>query len=149
MGMIQKFLMLLSLIFGVTQFVAAQQLWSTRYEAVAIQGYDPIAYFAQKDAVKGRPEFYHQWAGTIWFFSSAENKTAFVAEPEKYAPQYGGFCALGVANGKLPRGSGEAWTIHQGKLYLFAGKDARSQWSRDILGNIQKADQEWPRLKNG
>lgn len=129
--------------------VAAQQLWSTRGEAVAIQGYDPVAYFLQREAVKGKPEFFHPWGGTTWFFASAENRAAFAGDPEKYAPQYGGFCALSVANGRLARGSGEAWFIHDGRLYLHYDKDIRARWARDIPGNIQKAHQEWARLKGG
>ena len=116
-------------------------------DGVAIQGYDPVAYFTQKTAVRGSAPHSYEWAGTAWFVSSADHRDLFAAEPTKYAPQYGGHCALSVANGKTARGSGEAWTIYKQKLYLFGNKEVQSRWEKDMAGNILRADREWPQLK--
>lgn len=117
-------------------------------EGVAIQGYDPVAYFVSDDAVRGTPEHAHEWADTIWFFSSAENKEAFAAQPDKYAPEYGGHCALSVANGKVSRGAGDAWSVRNGKLYLNGSKEVRTRWMQNFVQNIRWGDREWPKLRD-
>jgi YHS domain-containing protein len=114
---------------------------------VAIQGFDTVAYFTEAKAVKGSPRLAHEWAGTVWFFATIENRDAFASQPEKYAPQYGGHCALSVANGKDAKGSGEAWHLHQGVLYLNASNNVQARWLRDVSGNISRADQQWPSIK--
>ncbi len=131
-------------------FGLAQGAWAVKpvnaVDGVAIQGYDAVAYFTGGQEEKGKIEFTHKWKGAIWLFKNAANRDLFAANPEKYAPQYGGYCSLSVANGKTSRGSGEAWYIHEGKLYLNYDKDVRDRWLRDVNGNIQKADDWWPRL---
>jgi YHS domain-containing protein len=83
-----------------------------------------------------------------WFFSSPENRDLFAAAPEKYAPQFGGFCALSVADGKNSRGSGEAWTVHEGKLYLNANKTVMATFRTDPNRWIAKAEGWWPTVKS-
>jgi YHS domain-containing protein len=117
-------------------------------DGVAIQGYDPVAYFVQREAVKGSPEQIHQWSGTVWFFSSAENKSAFAAEPDKYAPQFGGHCSLSMAKGRASRGAGDAWSVLDGKLYLNGNQEARATWLRNTSQSIYWADKEWPRIRD-
>lgn len=117
-------------------------------DGVAIQGYDAVAYFARKEAVRGTPEHRHEWSGTVWFFSSAENKAAFAAQPEKFAPQYGGHCSLSVAGGSTSRGAGDAWTIRDDKLYLNGNADVRSRWLQNASQNIHWANREWPRIRD-
>lgn len=114
---------------------------------VAIQGYDPVAYFSQNTAVRGSATHSYEWAGTTWFFSSADHRDLFAAEPAKYAPQYGGHCSLSVAKGKTGQGSAEAWTVYRKKLYLNASKEVEKRWEQDMSGNIFRADREWPQLK--
>ncbi len=121
--------------------------WSTAAEAVAIQGYDTVAYFTKSEAVRGASKFAHEWGGMTWFFSSAEHRDKFAAEPEKYAPQFGGFCTPSVAGGKTSRGGGEAWLIHNEKLYLSYDKTVRENLQRDIPGNVTKAEGWWPTVK--
>jgi YHS domain-containing protein len=116
-------------------------------DGVAIQGYDPVAYFTQKNAIKGSAKNSHEWGGTVWFFVSSKNRDLFAADPEKYAPQYGGHCALSVANGKNGKGAGDAWTISDDKLYLNASKEVRSRWLQKVSQNIYWADREWPKIK--
>lgn len=122
--------------------------WSSVGEAVAIQGYDPVAYITKNDAVRGSSKLVHDWNGTTWFFSSAEHRDMFVADPEKYAPQFGGFCTPSVASGKNARGGGDAWTVHNGKLYLSYDKSVLENFRRDIAGTISKADGWWPTVKS-
>jgi hypothetical protein len=81
-----------------------------------------------------------------WRFSSAENLNAFKAEPAKYAPQYGGYCAFGTSQGHLVPGDPRAWKIVDKKLYLNYNKDVMTFWLQDVPGNIQKADENWPKL---
>ena len=128
--------------------VHAMPPWSSLGEAVAIQGYDPVAYFTKAEAVRGSSKFVHDWNGTAWFFSSAEHRDQFAAAPEKYAPQFGGFCALSVASGKNARGGGDAWTMHNGKLYLNYDKAVAERFRRDISGNISRAEGWWSTVRS-
>ena len=84
----------------------------------AIRGYDPVAYFTQGKPVKGSREYTHQWNGATWRFASAQNRERFAAAPAKYAPQYGGYCAYGVASGYAVKIEPDAWSVVDGKLYL-------------------------------
>lgn len=113
---------------------------------VAIQGYDTVAYFTDNAAVKGATEFGHKWKNVSWLFKSAEHRDMFAANPEKYAPQYGGHCSLSVANGRDSNGSAKAWHLHKGKLYLNYSKEVREKWLGDMEWYIKQADKEWPRL---
>jgi len=112
----------------------------------AIKGYDPVAYFTEGQPVKGDGDFSLQWNGATWQFSSAENLQAFTDNPEQYAPQYGGYCAWAVSQGYTAKIDPDAWTIHDGKLYLNYSKSVRSQWAEDIPGNVKKGDANWPDL---
>ncbi|HUU51752.1 MAG TPA: YHS domain-containing (seleno)protein [Candidatus Heimdallarchaeota archaeon] len=113
-------------------------------KGIAIKGYDPVAYFTEGEPVKGSAEFQHEWNSAIWHFSSAEHRDMFKAEPEKYAPQYGGYCAYAVSQGKTANIDPDAWKIVDGKLYLNLNKRIHRKWEKDILGYIKKADKNWP-----
>ena len=116
----------------------------------AIRGYDPVAYFTEGAPVKGSKEFRHEWRGAAWYFASSANRDRFAAEPEKYAPQYGGYCAYGVALGSVPPIDPAAWSIVDGKVYLNFNLPTRAVWEKDIPGYIHKADANWPAvLKKG
>ncbi len=110
----------------------------------AIDGYDPVAYFKDSKPVKGDNKYSYEWNGAKWYFKNAANKTDFVAAPEKYAPQYGGYCAWAVIQGAAVKTDPNAWHIEDGKLYLNYSQDVQTQWSADIPGNIKKADVQWP-----
>ncbi|MCU0570050.1 MAG: YHS domain-containing protein [Oculatellaceae cyanobacterium Prado106] len=116
----------------------------TDNQGVAIDGTDPVAYFFAQRPVPGNPEFSHTWMNATWHFSSAANRDLFAANPEQYAPQYGGFCAFAVANGYTASTVPEAWSIVDGKLYLNFDLGVRDRWEQDIPGNINKANQNWP-----
>ncbi|MDF3011094.1 MAG: hypothetical protein K0S03_1890 [Burkholderiales bacterium] len=111
----------------------------------AIRGYDPVAYFTEGKPVKGKPEFAHQWKGATWRFASAANRDRFAAAPEQYAPQYGGYCAYGVASGYAVKTEPDAWSVVDGKLYLNYDRSVQASWVKDTLGYIRKADANWPR----
>ena len=112
--------------------------------AGAIRGYDPVAYFTEGKPVKGKAEFTHQWKGATWRFASAANRDRFAAAPEKYAPQYGGYCAYGVASGYAVKTEPDAWSVVDGKLYLNYDRSVQASWVKDIPGYIRKADANWP-----
>ncbi len=110
----------------------------------AIRGHDPVAYFDQKGPVKGSKQFSHDWRGTTWHFASAENRDRFAAAPEKYAPQYGGYCAYAVSQGYTADIDPAAWSIVDGKLFLNYSLSVRERWRKDIPGHIRSADANWP-----
>jgi YHS domain-containing protein len=114
---------------------------------VAIEGTDPVAYFEEGKPVAGSSDFEHEWMGATWRFASAANRDQFAADPEKYAPQYGGYCAWAVAQGSTAKIDPAAWKIVDGKLYLNYSKGVQAQWVGDIPGNIAKADANWPKIK--
>jgi YHS domain-containing protein len=113
-------------------------------KGVAVGGYDPVAYFTAGKPAKGDKDLTAQHEGATWRFASAENRTAFEADPAKYAPRYGGYCAWAVSKGYTAKGDPEAWTIHEGRLYLNYDKSVRATWEKDIPGNVKKADANWP-----
>jgi len=110
----------------------------------AIRGHDPVAYFDRKGPVKGSKQFSHSWRGAIWHFASVENRDRFAAAPEKYAPQYGGYCAYAVAQGYTADIDPAAWSIVDERLYLNYSLRVRERWNRDVMGHIRKADANWP-----
>lgn len=119
-------------------------------DEVAIGGADPVAYFngglEKGEFVEGSAEFTHEWRGATWQFASAENRDAFAADPEKYEPQYGGYCAWAAAQNQLAGISPDAWAVVDGKLYLNANKKIQTRWEKDIPGFISSANTNWPAL---
>jgi YHS domain-containing protein len=114
---------------------------------VAIKGYDAVAYFKDGKAVKGNASLTFQWHGMTWHFASRENRDLFAGSPEKYAPQYDGYCAWAMTESRLAITDPEVWKIVNGKLYLNCSQEAYNKWSRDIPGHIKKADEIWLKLK--
>lgn len=106
----------------------------------AIKGYDPVAYFVSNQATKGLQSISHVWNGATWHFASESNKQLFKANPEKYTPQYGGYCAYGWAKGYAVKIEPDAWAIEGGKLYLNYSKGVQKEWDKDRAGYIKKAD---------
>jgi YHS domain-containing protein len=107
---------------------------------VAILGYDPVAYFTVGKPVKGLDELTWEWMGAKWKFSSRAHLEAFRAEPAKYAPQYGGYCAYGVSRGYLVKIEPEQFSIIDGKLYLNYDASVQAEWRKDPAGYIRSAD---------
>jgi YHS domain-containing protein len=116
---------------------------------VAIKGYDTVAYFTAGKAVKGTEDFTSSWHGMRWFFQSRENRDLFAASPEKYAPQYDGWCAWAMTEARKAVTNPEVWKIVDGKLYLNCSQAAYEKWSRDIPGHIKMADEIWRKMQGG
>ena len=115
-------------------------------DRIAIRGADPVAYFTDGGPVIGSADHALMWKGATWHFASAENMATFEADPERYAPAYGGYCAFAASRGYLAPTIPEAWTIHEDRLYLNANLRARELWLRDVPGNIAKGDANWPAI---
>ena len=109
----------------------------------AIKGYDTVAYFNAGKALKGNESFAFRWHDMTWYFLTRENRDLFAAGPEKYAPQYDGYCAWAMTEARKAQTDPEEWKIVDGKLYLNCSRAAYEKWSRDIPGNIKKADANW------
>lgn len=114
----------------------------------AIDGYDPVAYFTEGKPVKGLKQYALKWNEAIWHFASAEHQAMFKASPQKYAPQFGGFCSYGVSKGYKVKIEPEAWDIVEGKLYLNYDLDVQKTWRKDRPGYIKKANANWVEIKD-
>ena len=125
----------------------ATELINQPFGGIAIQGYDPVAYFTDGQAVKGSDEFAYEWLGAVWYFASAEHREVFAADPVKYAPQYGGYCASAMVGGQAAAADPEAWRIVDGKLYLVYSQGGLQEWSNDAPEEIKKADARWEQLR--
>ena len=124
-----------------------QKMVATGPDGVAIKGYDTVAYFTENRAVKGKAEFTHSWRDVEWRFDNAHHQQLFATDPERYAPQFGGFCALGLAKGKVVVADPEAWTIIDDKLYIKFNEDARDRWRADKTARIEQANENWAELE--
>jgi YHS domain-containing protein len=113
-------------------------------QGLAIKGYDPVAYFTTGKPTPGMAQFTTTYKGATYRFASAENRARFVAAPEKFVPQYGGYCAYAIALNKIADIDPEEWEIVNDKLYLNNGFLAQTLWSFDKSGNIAKGDHNWP-----
>lgn len=116
-------------------------------EGLAIRGYDPVAYFRDDGPRLGKPEFSLRHGGATWHFTSAEHKALFEADPARYLPAYGGFCAYGTSRGYLVKIEPEAWSIVDGRLYLNYDLDVQKTWLGRTKTYIARANGNWPRLE--
>ena len=115
---------------------------------IAVHGYDPVAYFTDQRPVQGSAEHQIVHENATYRFSSAENLAKFKANPAKYVPAYGGFCAYGVSVGAKFDGDPRYWKIVDGKLDLNLNKKIQDTWNEDVKGNIGKADETWKKIKS-
>ncbi|WP_020649701.1 YHS domain-containing (seleno)protein [Solimonas variicoloris] len=126
---------------------AAPLINQSRFSHLAVDGYDVVAYQTEQRAVEGKAEFQTRWHDAHWRFASAAHLAAFKADPERYAPQYGGYCAYAVgAKNELVDIDPEAFTVVDGKLYLNYSPKIRAQWDADRARYIEAADRNWPAL---
>lgn len=121
-------------------------LWGFKETGIAIRGYDTVAYFTLNKAVKGTEAFSVEWSGATWHFSTQEHADLFEENPTDYAPQYGGYCAYGVAGDYLVKIEPDQWRIENGKLYLNYNQSVQNTWLEDIGGYIKKADSKFEKL---
>lgn len=137
----------LSMLFAAPSAHAAKEIYTGTFSKKALSGYDTVAYFTQGKPVKGSESFKTEYKGAEWQFSSQANLDAFKANPEKYAPQYGGYCAYAVGKyNDLVSADPEAWKIVNGKLYLNYDKDIQAEWVANQSEYITKGNANWPGL---
>ena len=125
-------------------FAAKPEIYTGFLSNSAVGGYDTVAYFTVGRPVKGSNRFKTRWKGADWYFSSRENLEKFKANPQAYAPQYGGYCAYGVSQNAAVKGDPLLWKIVNGKLYLNINRQVVNIWNKDIDGYIAKANRHWP-----
>ena len=116
----------------------------TDMEGRALKGYDAVAYHLVRKAVKGSEEFSLEWKGAKWWFSSAENRDKFQADPERWAPQYGGYCAWAIAKDRTAPINPEIFRIFDDKLYLNLNMKVHKEWLDKRHAFIAKANEKWP-----
>lgn len=121
-------------------------VYTPTFSSLAVGGHDPVAYFTDGKPVEGSSDHELEWNGATWRFSSAENLAAFKADPEAYAPRYGGYCAWAVSQGYPASADPTAWRVVDNKLYLNYSSDIQRRWEQNIPGNIVKADANWPKV---
>lgn len=144
MNLTRRILLTLAVILVGTPALAAKDPVFSNLFGIAIRGYDPVAYFTEMKPVKGSKDFETEWNGATWRFANEEHLNIFQSDPEKYAPQYGGYCAWAVSNNYTASTQPDAWTIFEDKLYLNYSLNVRSQWEQDIPGNVERGDANWP-----
>ena len=131
-----------------TSALAAGVDVNTTNTGLALQGYDPVAYFTLGEPTEGNWKITSAYNGATYRFASEEHKAAFEADPEAYLPQYGGFCAFGAAMGFKFDGDPEHWKVVDGELFLNISKDVQERWVTDIPGYVQKADVNWETIED-
>lgn len=117
-------------------------------QGVALKGYDPVSYFLAAGPLQGNPTLSERHEGATYRFANAANRDAFKAKPAKYAPAFGGFCAMGAVMDKKLDIDPQLWRVVDGKLYLNVHKPAQTRWLEDIQGNIEKGEKNWSRIKD-
>jgi YHS domain-containing protein len=128
-----------------TASLSAQRI-NTDRGRLAVKGYDVVAYFVDGRAVEGTQAFEHEVGGARYRFASAANRDRFASDPQRYVPQYGGFCAWAVSRGYTADTDPLAWKIVDGRLFLNYDRRVQRTWEGDVSGNVKKADGNWPAL---
>jgi YHS domain-containing protein len=128
------------------QVLSVEPTFTALFSNKAIRGYDTVAYFTENKPIKGKAEFSAEYRGAMWMFSSQENLDLFLQDPEKYAPQYGGYCAFAVAKNTTASIKPELFTIHEGKLYLNYSNEINDKWLANKDDYIKRADENGPAI---
>lgn len=135
-----------SILAGITQAKSPVAPVNAGKDEVAIRGYDPVAYFEDGKPSKGAPDIAYEWMGATWRFATAEHRSQFQKSPDKYAPQFGGYCSWAVGHNYTAPIDPEAWKIVDGKLYLNYSKGVQKKWEQDQSKWILEASRNWPGL---
>ena len=140
----KKFLLLLTLLTVSLTVWAVDPVYND--SGLAIGGYDAVAYFTEQRPVWGNSKHTHEWQGVKWQFDSEQNKNLFIANSEKYTPQYGGYCAYAAAKGTIVPSDPNSWSIVNNKLYLNYSPAIQQRWNSNVNGYTSRADAKWPKL---
>jgi YHS domain-containing protein len=109
----------------------------------AINGYDPVSYFTENQPLLGNEAYKYEWKGADWYFSSGANKNLFIGNPEKYTPEYGGYCTFAVSKGFTANTNPNSFEIVSDKLYLFADEEVKKDWKTNLEENLSKCEANW------
>ena len=139
-------LLLLTLGLALPAFAQTKTLLNLDKAGVAIQGYDPVAFFTDNKPVRGKSEFPARHNGALYYFVSKEHRDLFKGDPAKYEPAFGGYCAYGLSKSKLVEIDVDAFQIVNGRLLLQYSKGVRDDFNKDTKGNLAKAEANWPGL---
>jgi YHS domain-containing protein len=134
-----------SLVVPVSAHADEAPIYTSWRNNVAVGGYDAVSFFAGSPQ-EGKSEFSTTYKGADWYFQTQANRDLFLANPEAFAPQYGGYCAWAIAEGKLAKGSPKHWYVEDGKLYLNYNGRIKDRWLADKEAFITKADSRWPTI---
>ncbi len=115
---------------------------------LALHGYDPVAYFTEGAPMRGSDSLVHIHQGAAYRFASQVHLDSFKQDPDRYVPQYGGFCAYGVSVGKKFDGDPRLWKIEDGKLYLNLNEEIYATFLEDLDDNIEKAEDNWQDIEH-
>jgi hypothetical protein len=118
-----------------------------RYTGLAIEGFDPVAYFVEARPMVGLPDFEASEAGAVWRFRNEGNRVSFVAHPDIYGPQFGGYDPIDVARGVTVAGNPRFWLVSGKRLYLFGREENREAFAADPTPALREAEQRWPALE--
>ncbi len=129
-------------------FDSNQELVSKTSDGTAIRGYDAVAYRTIETAAMGKPEYEFVWKGAKWLFVSQENRSRFAANPELYAPEYGGYCAWSISKGNVMEADPKVWKIVDGKLYLIQNEQVKEVWEKSQPDLIEKSNENWQKIKD-
>jgi hypothetical protein len=143
---LSQLLLILSVCISSPGFAKDALIYTSLFSKVAVGGYDTVAYFTDGKPIKGDPSFTTNHQGAEWRFASAANRMRFIADPEKYAPQYGGYCAWAVSQGSTASGDPLRWRIVSDKLYLNYDEAVQKKWDASPQDFIQKANNNWPKV---
>lgn len=124
-----------------------EQVVVNRHSGLAIDGFDPVAYFTDATAAKGEPDIEVSQNGAIWRFRNEANRAAFVARPDIYGPQFGGYDPVDVARGKAVPGRAQLWMVSGSRLYLFSREESLAAFAADPGNTLKRATGEWPALR--
>jgi hypothetical protein len=128
---------------GPARAATTERVVTDRHTGLAIYGVDPVAYFTDKKAVVGRPEFEFRFAGAIWRFDNEGNRAAFMRDPKIYMPRFGGYDPIGVGRGVSTAGYPQLWAVVKDRLYLFYTADARAAFLADPVAAVVAAEARW------
>lgn len=124
-----------------------EQVVVNRFSGLAIDGFDPVAYFTDAQAAKGAPDVEVSENGAVWRFRNDANRAAFVARPDIYGPQFGGYDPIDVARGKAVAGRAQLWLVSGGRLYLFSREESLAAFAANPANTLKVATSEWPVLR--